>query len=64
MVSKNLSTHTHTHTHTHTQKALAIPRVQRTAEKTVPEVVGGKEVDGWPEARRRGVPGSLLSEHC
>lgn len=56
MVSKNLSTHTHT------QKTLAIPRGQRTAEKTFPEVAGGKEVDGWPEARRRGVPGSLLSK--
>ena len=58
MVSKNLSRHTHTHTH----KTLAIPRRQRTAEKTVPEVAGGKEVDGWTEARRRGVPGSLLSK--
>ena len=36
----------------------------RAAENVVPEAVSGKEVMGWSEAGRRGVPGSVLSKCC
>ena len=32
--------------------------------EVVPKVVTGKEVGGWSEAGRRGVPRSVLSKHC
>lgn len=35
----------------------------RMAEK-VPKVVTGKEDGRWSETGRRGVPGSVPSEHC
>lgn len=32
--------------------------------KVVMKVVTGKEVKGWSEAERKGIPGSVPTKHC
>lgn len=36
---------------------------QRVAEKKLLKAMTRKEVGGWPEPGRKGIPGSVLSKH-